>query len=170
MISPRHARAARAAAFAAAVTAGALLWSSSAPAPSRAATTAGTSTTKAAGAAGNRETALGRIQRMVAKLNKEAATPEGEAAVVARLSRQFRASPDSLRAQRASWGLGYGEVAMVYGFARTSRKAGVTPDGVVEMRRDGKAWEEIAKELGVKVDAVASRMTRPGAKGASKPK
>jgi hypothetical protein len=127
--------------------------------------------TTVGGPVSNRETALARIQRMVARLNQESATPEGEAAVSARLARQFRTSPDSLRAQRSAWGLGYGEVAMVYGFARASRKPGVTPEGVVAMRRDGRAWEAIAKDLGVKIDAVASRMKRQvGPKGPSKPK
>ena len=109
---------------------------------------------------GGRETALVRIQRMVARINQESATPEGETAVVTRLAGQYRTSPDSLRAQRSAWGLGYGEVAMAYGFARSSRKPGTTPEQVVTMRREGKSWESIAKELGVKVDAVASRMKR----------
>ena len=119
----------------------------------------------------SKETSLARIQRMVARLNKEASTPEGEDGVVARLAAQFRVSPDSLRDQHAAWGLGYGEVAMVYGFARASRKPGVTPDDVVGLRRGGLAWESIAKELGVKIDTVASRMNRRAApEGSQKPK
>jgi hypothetical protein len=130
-----------------------------------------TNMTTVGGAVSSKETALARIQRMVARLNKESSTPEGEAAVVARLAGQFRASPDTLRAQRAAWGLGYGEVAMAYGFARASRKPGITPGDVVELRRGGLAWESIAKDLGVKIDTVASRMKRQvGPKGASKPK
>lgn len=118
---------------------------------------------------GGKETALTRMQRAVARLNRESSTPEGEAMVAARLARQFRTSPDTLRAKRTEWGLGYGEVAMAYGFARDSRKPNVTPDLVVTMRREGRSWEAIAKELGVKVDAVASRMSRQaGTKGAPK--
>ena len=118
---------------------------------------------------GGKETALTRIQRAVARLNREASTPEGEAMVAARLAKQFRTSPDALRAKRTEWGLGYGEVAMAYAFARDSRKPNVTPDTVVAMRRQGTSWESIAKELGVKVDAVASRMTRQaGTKGMPK--
>ncbi len=108
----------------------------------------------------NRETALQRIQRMVARLNREASTPEGEAAVVTRLSTQLRVAPEALRDQHATWGLGYGELSMVYGFARASRKKDATPEKVMEMRRSGATWEAIAKELGVKIDAVASRMKR----------
>jgi hypothetical protein len=107
-----------------------------------------------------KETALQRIQRMVARMNQEASTPEGEAEVVTRLSTQLRVAPEALREQHAAWGLGYGELSMVYGFARASKKKGVTPEGVMEMRRSGAAWEAIAKDLGVKIDAVASRMKR----------
>jgi len=129
-----------------------------------------TNMTTVGGAVSSKETALTRIQRMVARLNKESSTPEGEELVVARLAGQFRVSPDTLRAQRAAWGLGYGEVAMAYGFARASRKP-VTPEDVVEMRRGGAAWPSIASNLGVKIDTVASRMRRQaGPRGSTKAK
>ncbi len=120
----------------------------------------GTPVTAAGSPVGAKETSLQRIQKMVAKINAEASTPEGEQAVVDRMSKQFGAPPDSLRAQHQAWGLGYGEVAMVYGFARASRKPGVTPGQIVEMRNAGMAWDAIGRELGVKVDAVAARMRR----------
>ena len=107
-----------------------------------------------------KETTLQRIQKMVARINAEAGTPEGEQAVVERLSAQLGVPADSLRAQRSTWGLGYGEVAMVYGFARASKKPGTTPDQIVEMRSSGMAWEAIGKELGVRVDTVAARMKK----------
>lgn len=119
-----------------------------------------TPVTAAGSPVGAKETSLHRIQKMVARINAEASTPEGEQAVVERLSKQLGAAPDSLRAQHAAWGLGYGEVAMVYGFARASRKPGVTPNQIVEWRNGGKSWEAIAKELGVKVDGVAGRMRK----------
>jgi hypothetical protein len=106
-----------------------------------------------------KQTALQRIQRMAARLNAEAMTPEGEEQVVTRLAAQLRVSADSLRSQKAEWGVGYGEVAMIYGFARSGRLQTV-PERVVELRRDGMTWEAIAKELGVKVDAVATKMNR----------
>lgn len=161
MIDSRHVRAARVPVVAASLAAIVLSLSTALPTNAIASEPSGKSVT-AVGTptTGGRETALARIQRMVARLNQESSTPEGEAAVVARLAGQYRTSPDSLRAQRSAWGLGYGEVAMAYGFARSSRKPGTTPEQVVTMRREGKSWESIAKELGVKVDAVASRMKR----------
>src|SRR5688572_24154533 len=97
-----------------------------------------------------KETALQRIQKSVARINAEASTPEGEEAVVNRLSKQLAVSPDTLRAQQQMWGLGYGEVAMVHSFSRASRTK-ATPADVVEMRRSGMEWDAIGKELGVKV-------------------
>jgi hypothetical protein len=105
------------------------------------------------------ETALDRIQRMVAKINHEASTEEGEAAVIQRLSQQLRCPPDTLEWQHTTWGVGYGEVAMVHGFARSAKKK-TTPNEVYEMRRSGMDWEVIAKSLGIKVDAVASKMKK----------
>jgi len=105
------------------------------------------------------ETALHRIQRTVARIDAEAKTPEGEAAVLKRLSAQLGASEDSLKLQHGTWGLGYGEIAMAYGFAKASKK-GKTPADVVAMRGEGTGWLEIAKDLGVKVDQVANRMKR----------
>lgn len=110
-------------------------------------------------ATATKETSLQRIQKSVAKLNAEASTPEGEAAVVIRLSTQLAVPADSLRQQRIDWGVGYGEVAMVHGFKRASKKP-VTPSQIVEMRRSGMEWDKIAKDLGVKVDTVASKMNK----------
>ena len=120
----------------------------------------GTRVTAAGSRVGAKETSLQRIQKMVARINAEAGTPEGEEAVLDRLSKQLGAPADSLRAQHSAWGLGYGEVAMAYGFARASRKPDVTPGQVVEMRKGGMAWDAIGKELGVRVDTVAGRMRK----------
>lgn len=106
-----------------------------------------------------KETALQRIQKMVAKINAEASTPEGEQAVVNRLSKQLAVPPETIREQQQTWGIGYGEVAMVYGFSRASRKK-ATPVEVVELRRSGKEWDAIGKEIGVNVETVASRMKK----------
>ena len=111
-------------------------------------------------AVNTKETALQRIQRSVARINQEAATPEGEAMVVDRLSNQLKVGADVLRSQHEAWAIGYGEIAMVYGFARAARKQPTTPESVVTERRMGKDWDVIAKDLGVKIDTVASRLKR----------
>jgi hypothetical protein len=116
-----------------------------------------------------KETSLQRIQRTVVKINAEASTPEGEEAVVSRLSKQFATSPDTLRAQQQMWGIGYGEIAMVYGFSRSSRTK-TPPDEVVEMRRSGMEWDAIGKKIGVNVDAVAARMKKVNPKPPAAPK
>jgi hypothetical protein len=108
-----------------------------------------------------KETALQRIQRSVARIDREAATPEGEERVVQRLALQFGMPEDSLRAKREAWSLSYGELAMVFGFARSARRQSATlPEEIVEMRRSGTDWRAIAKHLGVNVDTVARRVHR----------
>ena len=129
------------------------------PAAARAEDAPTTTTTTVIAPVSTKETSLQRIQKMVAKIDAEAATPEGEANVLARLSTQLAVAPDTLEAQHQDWGLGYGEISMVYGFARSS-KTKATPQQVVEMRRSGLEWDVIAKKLGVKVDTVASRMKK----------
>jgi len=115
-------------------------------------------------------TPLMRIQRSVAKINAQASTPEGEAEVVKQLSSRLKVSPDTLEANRVKWGLGWGETAMVYTFAKSSKKP-ITPDGVVEMRRSGTEWDVIAKDLGINIQAVAKKMNKnvpPSTKPAAK--
>jgi hypothetical protein len=129
------------------------------PAAARAGDAPTTTTTTVVAPVNTKETAMQRIQRMVAKINAEASTPEGEVNVVARMSKQFAVSPDTLEVQHSNWGLDYGEMTMVYGFARSS-KTKATPDHVVDLRRSGMSWETIGKEIGVKVDTVASRMKK----------
>lgn len=108
-----------------------------------------------------KETSLQRIQRSVARIDQEAKTPEGEAQVLKRLSAQFRVPEDTLRANHEGWALGYGEVAMVYGFARAARRQSTTlPQQIVDMRRSGSDWKEIAKQFRVSIDAVATRVRR----------
>jgi hypothetical protein len=108
-----------------------------------------------------RETALQRIQRSVARIDREAATPEGEERVVQRLALQFGMPVDSLRAKREAWSLSYGEMAMVFGFARAARRQSATlPQEIVDMRRSGADWRMIAKQLGVNIDTVAARVHR----------
>jgi hypothetical protein len=116
---------------------------------------------QAATGVGTKEIALQRIQRSVARIDREASTPEGEASVVKRLAAQLGMPEDTLRARHDAWALGYGEIAMVYGFARASRRQSATlPDQIVEMRRDGQDWKAIAKQIGVSIDAVATRVRR----------
>ena len=122
---------------------------------------AGPASRPASAGVSTRETALQRIQRSVARIDREAATPEGEARVVQRLAAQFGMPEDDLRAKREGWSLSYGELAMVYGFSRAARKQSATlPEQIVEMRRSGLDWRAIARKLGVNIDTVASRVRR----------
>jgi hypothetical protein len=138
----------------------ALALSVSVASPAAATTPVATPTTNPA-PLNTKETALQRIQRSVARIDKEASTPEGEARVVKQLSAQLGMPEDSIRAQHDAWALSYGEVAMVYGFARSAKKQSATlPDEIVDMRRSGMAWDVIGKKLGVNVNTVASRVQK----------
>jgi len=122
---------------------------------------AGPAAPTASAGVSTKETALQRIQRSVARIDREATTPEGEARVVQRLAAQFGMPEDSLRAKREAWSLSYGEMAMVYGFARAARRQSATlPEQIVEMRRSGLDWRAIARKIGVNIDTVASRVRR----------
>ncbi len=135
----------------------ALAWCGSFPPPAASTTTVATPTAPVT----TKETALQRIQRSVARIDKEASTPEGEARVVTRLSTQLGMPEDTLRARREGWALSWGEVAMVYGFARSAKKPSATlPDQIVEMRRSGMAWDVIGKKIGVNVNTVAARVQK----------
>jgi len=137
----------------------ALALSVSLASPAAATTPVATPTTAAP--LNTKETALHRIQRSVARIDKEASTPEGEARVVKQLSAQLGMPEDSVRAQHDAWALSYGEVAMVYGFARSAKKQSATlPDQIVDMRRSGMGWDVIGKKLGVNVNTVASRVQK----------
>lgn len=131
------------------------------PAPAAATTPVATPTTNPVPPVQTKETALQRIQRSVARIDKEASTPEGEDRVVKQMSAQLGMPEDSVRARHDAWALSYGEVAMVYGFARSAKKQSATlPDQIVEMRRSGMAWDKIGKKLGVNVNTVASRVQK----------
>lgn len=139
----------------------ALTWCGSLSSPAAATTPVATPTTNPSTSANTKETALKRIQRSVARIDKEASTPEGEERVVKKMSAQLGIPEDTVRAQRDAWALSYGEVAMVYGFARSAKKQSATlPDQIVEMRRSGMAWDAIGKKLGVNVNTVASRVQK----------
>jgi hypothetical protein len=141
------------------VTALAIAWLGSFPSPAASTTPVATPATTVPTT--TKETALQRIQRSVARIDRQASTPEGEAQVVSRLSAQLGMPEDTLRARREGWALSYGEVAMVYGFARSAKKQSATlPDQIVEMRRSGMAWDAIGRKIGVNVDTVAARVQK----------
>ena len=103
---------------------------------------------QAATGVATKETALQRIQRSVARIDREASTPEGEAAVVKRLAAQLGMPEDSLRARHDAWALGYGEITMVYGFARASRRQSATLSSTSASRTAGSAWRNSTPRTG----------------------
>ena len=114
----------------------------------------------ASAAVATKETSLQRIQRSVARIDRRP-PPRGRSGGGEAPLDQLGMPEDSLRARREAWALTYGEIAMVYGFSRVARRqSAALPAQIVEMRREGQDWKAIAKQLGVSIDAVASRVRR----------
>jgi hypothetical protein len=88
-----------------------------------------------------------------------AVSPEGRQRVAETIGRQFKVSDTlvhDLRARR----LGYGEVTVTLAFAQQLAKRGVARqqaiDRILELRRTGRGWGLVARELGLRVgDATA---------------
>jgi hypothetical protein len=86
------------------------------------------------------------LDTLAARLERTAATPQAERAAVDRLARALTTSPDTLRAERASSGLGWGDLYIAH---RIASRGGHPVDKVVGARRSGATWQQIAEEAGV---------------------
>lgn len=103
------------------------------------------------------------LQRETARLDRTAATPQGEKAVAARLSRTFPVTVERLAALRER-GLGYGEITVALSCAR-SMPGGVTAENVEQVLalRQGPpslGWGMVAQKLGVKLGACVSQVKK----------
>jgi hypothetical protein len=97
------------------------------------------------------------LMREAARLEKTAASPPGETAVVKRITKDFGVGADRVQALR-SRGLGYGELAIALSLAQ-KMPGGMTDANIekVTALRQGPpvlGWGEIAKQLHVKLGQV----------------
>ncbi|MDA8130008.1 MAG: hypothetical protein M0011_00740 [Elusimicrobia bacterium] len=107
-----------------------------------------------------------KLDRSSAMLDEDAAKPEGEKAVAARLTEEFKvdaARVQGLRDQK----LGYGEVGIVLSLAQ-KLEGGITDANVqkiMDMRKGPPVmgWGEIAKKLGLKLGPVVSQVKKVSA-------
>lgn len=103
------------------------------------------------------------LQRETARLDKTAATPQGEHAVIARLTRDFSVTEADIASLRAK-GLSYGEVAVALSCAK-SMPGGATDGniGKVAGLRQGPpalGWNDIARQVNVKLGACVSQVKK----------
>ncbi|MDH4163803.1 MAG: hypothetical protein OEW15_14120 [Nitrospirota bacterium] len=103
------------------------------------------------------------LQREAARLDRAAATPEGEKAVVSRLNRDFAISNDRIASLREK-GLGYGEITVTLSCAQ-SLAGGATEENIgrVVALRQGPpvlGWGVIADQLGIKLGKCVSQVKK----------
>ena len=86
------------------------------------------------------------LDTLAAGVERSVATPQAERAAVDRMARALTKSADTLRAERASSRLGWGDLYIAH---RIAVRGGHAVDKVVGARRSGATWKQIADEAGV---------------------
>jgi hypothetical protein len=115
-----------------------------------------------------------RLDAIAAAVDRATATPQAEAATVDRMAKFLGTTPDTLRAERASTKLGWGDLFVSH---RIAARGGHPIDKVFGARRSGAPWGTIAEEAGVQPDLLvgdvgavfpdAARATGPASPGGS---
>jgi hypothetical protein len=80
------------------------------------------------------------LAELAAAIDRVATEPEGDRVVVGHISRTLATSAETLRADRARTGLGWGDLLIAY---RLSREAELPFEGIVADVRSGKDWPQI---------------------------
>lgn len=90
-------------------------------------------------------------------VNRAAMTPQGEERVVARLSRELNVPAATLRAQRAQFRVGWGELVIAN---RLSQTTNVPVATLLGQHQSGMGWGAIARAQGLKVGALVNDVDR----------
>src|SRR5262245_51468343 len=117
-----------------------------------------------------------RLDAVAAAVDRATTTPQTEAASVDRMAKFLGTTPETLRAERASTKLGWGDLFVSH---RIATRGGHPIDKVFGARRSGAPWGTIAEEAGVQPDLLvgdvaavwpdAARATAPAGPGAASP-
>jgi hypothetical protein len=97
------------------------------------------------------------LTERAAAIDRVLSEPGGFRVVVGHISRELGIPVDTLREQKKTTGLGWGDLLIAY---RLSREAKAGLEQVVADFRDGKAWEEIARDYKVEVDRLSAAIER----------
>lgn len=92
------------------------------------------------------------LDTLAAGVERTATTPQAERAAVDRIARALSTAPDTLRAERASSRLGWGDLYIAH---RIATRGGHPVDKVVAARHSGATWAQIAEEAGVEPVLIA---------------
>lgn len=93
------------------------------------------------------------LDECAAAIEAASAEPEGTRIVVGHISRKLRISVETLRAQRETTGLGWGDLLIAY---RVSTETGLAVENIAAEFRGGKTWTELASQHRVDVEALAA--------------
>lgn len=103
-----------------------------------------------------------RLEDHVAAVNRAARAPEGEPAVVQRLSHELELPAATLQAQREQTRLGWGEIRIAN---RIGQESGLSFEQVVREFRSGKGWGEIVREHNLSVGKLIGQRKEPRGDG-----
>ena len=92
-----------------------------------------------------------RLDAAAAALTRATAQPRDEAVAVGRMGSLLGVTPEALRAQRTSVGLGWGDFFVA---RRIAARGGHPVDKVFAARRTGTGWSAIAEEANVSSDLL----------------
>ena len=116
-----------------------------------------------------RAKAESRIEAVETKTNEDAAV-SGSAAIATRLAAEFGMSADQLTAEHQALGCSWGELMIAHSLDANTT-ADVTTAQLVQLRKEGTGWGQIAAGLGLKLGHVVSAVQAEGrvAAGLAKP-
>jgi hypothetical protein len=92
------------------------------------------------------------LDTLAAGVERTATTPQAERAAVDRIAKALSTTPDTLRAERASSRLGWGDLYIAH---RIATRGGHPVHKVVAARGSGATWAQIAEEAGVEPVLIA---------------
>jgi hypothetical protein len=88
------------------------------------------------------------LAERAAAIEHAANEPDGARVVIGHLSRTLRLSAETLRAERTTTGLDWGDLLIAHHMAR---QGSLRLEDLVTAHRSGKAWEDIARDHAVDV-------------------
>ena len=91
------------------------------------------------------------LEDRASAIERASTLPEGVRVVLGHLSRELELSAETLRADRAKTGLGWGELLIAHRLSRSTR---VPVDQIATEFRSGKTWEAIARDHDVDLSAL----------------
>ncbi len=97
------------------------------------------------------------LDESVAAIEHASKEPDGDRVVVGHISRELRMAAGTLRAERATTGVRWGDVLIAN---RLSQASGLPFEAIVAEFQTGKTWEDVARAHGVNVEQLINDVLR----------